>query len=283
MPGGVVTEHPWTLASATPYDEAMTRSSSPSPETLLTRAREICSRLTELSSAEIADVIDTECGGDVRLREYVIALVGPHGELGDLLHSRGGSTMDMAGALPRSGPGHLAQDVFGPYALQAELGAGGQGRVYLAQDTRLERQVALKVMPEGHRLSDHSRRRFHREALAASKLDHPGICTVFEVGEQDSVPFLAMQYIPGASLDRRIRHRESSDSEPGPGQLIHSREQLDEVLAFFESVADALHFAHEGGLVHRDIKPANIMVAEDGRGMVLDFGLGSKKSTRTLA
>jgi serine/threonine protein kinase len=144
------------------------------------------------------------------------------------------------------------------YRVTAKLGAGGMGEVYLAEDTKLGRQVALKVLPA--ELADDPGRlsRLQREARALAALDHPNIVTVFSVEEADGVHFLTMAYIEGDSLDALI---------PQDG---FSPERL---LELASSLADALRAAHEHGIVHRDLKPANIMIDKEGRLRVLDFGL----------
>jgi TolB-like protein/tetratricopeptide (TPR) repeat protein len=144
------------------------------------------------------------------------------------------------------------------YRITAALGAGGMGEVYRATDTRLGRDVALKVLPAGMAANPARIERFRREAKALAALDHPGIVTVFSVEEADGVHFLTMQLVEGRTLDRLI---------PDGGLPV---ERLFEIAA---GLADALDAAHGKGIVHRDLKPANVMLAGDGRVKVLDFGL----------
>ncbi len=144
------------------------------------------------------------------------------------------------------------------YRITAAIGAGGMGEVYRATDTRLGRDVALKVLP-AEMTSDPDRiERFQREARALAALDHPGIVTVYSVEHADDVHFLTMQLVEGQPLDRII---------PAGGL------PLSRLLVLATALADALAAAHERGIVHRDLKPANVMVAADGRVKVLDFGL----------
>ena len=144
------------------------------------------------------------------------------------------------------------------YRVLAELGVGGMGEVYRATDTKLGRDVALKVLPPAMAASADRLERFRREAKALAALDHPGIVTVFSVEEAASVHFLTMQLIDGQALDRAI---------PDGGLPIQR------VLDIAHALADALAAAHDKGIVHRDLKPANVMITTDGRVKVLDFGL----------
>ncbi|MCA9322354.1 MAG: serine/threonine protein kinase, partial [Planctomycetes bacterium] len=171
-------------------------------------------------------------------------------------------------------PPTLSPDLtrFGPYEILGELGRGGQGQVYRARDTRLARQVALKVLTGYSAHSESALLRFRREAESASRLDDPGICTVFETGVHQGTPFIAMQLVEGRSLAQRNQRHWSrgADSELATPS---GREELEDVLAMISQVARTIHRAHEAGLVHRDLKPGNIMLTDDDRAVVLDFGL----------
>src|SRR5690349_16138795 len=144
------------------------------------------------------------------------------------------------------------------YEIGARLGAGGMGEVYAARDTRLHRDVAIKVLAPEAIGDDDSRRRLIREARLAAQLNHPGICTVHDVGDDHGVAFIAMEQVRGRPLDRMLR-----PDGLAPGTVILLGAQI----------ADALAYAHAHGIIHRDLKSANVLVTDDGRVKVLDFGL----------
>jgi eukaryotic-like serine/threonine-protein kinase len=145
----------------------------------------------------------------------------------------------------------------GPFTIQAPLGAGGMGEVYLAEDTRLRRRVALKILPPDL-ADDAARKRLLREARAAATLEHPNICTVYEVGEADGRGFIAMQYLDGDTLANRLKKAPL---------------ELPAAISIGAQVANGLAEAHRSGIVHRDVKPHNVMLSAANHATVLDFGL----------
>src|SRR6266849_5818754 len=174
---------------------------------------------------------------------------------------------DSSEGIVPSGPEPNSDELVGQtvshYGILRKLGQGAMGVVYQAEDTRLGRSVALKFLSE--ELSDDPRalERFEREARAASALNHPNICTVYEVNEHEGVRFIVMEYVAGKSLDQLV----------GPEGL-----PVKDVLSYAVQIADALAKAHSVGIVHRDLKPSNIMVNQDGLVKLLDFGLAKVRA-----
>src|SRR5262249_29468160 len=154
----------------------------------------------------------------------------------------------------------------GPYEIMTPLGAGGMGEVYRARDTRLERSVAIKILPEQLSKDPTRKQRFEREAKTISSLNHPHICTLYDVGSQDGIDYLVMECVEGETLAKRL--------EKGPLPL-------EQVLKYGAQIADALDKAHRSGVVHRDLKPGNIMLTPTGA-KLLDFGL-AKQAAPVLA
>lgn len=210
----------------------------------------------ECQPAERTAYLAAACGSDAALFEEVQKLIAAHEQAGSFMESPAyeavaESLAGVAAQLP-------AGCQLGQYRILELIGRGGMGEVYLAQDTRLHRRVALKLLPARITRDEQRLKRFQQEAFAASALSHPNILTVYDIGEQDDSYFIATEYIEGETLRQLMKRVKVS---------------LEEAIEIAIQVAAALSTAHATGIIHRDIKPENIMARPDGYVKVLDFGL----------
>jgi serine/threonine protein kinase len=196
------------------------------------------------------------CAGDEGLRQEIESLIAAHQQASRFIET---PAADLAAdCLLEKQPRLTAGQTVGHYEIVALLGTGGMGEVYLAEDTKLARRVALKILPASGAQEADRVRRFQQEARAVSALNHPNIVTVFETGEAQGLSFIATEYVEGETLRPQIRRQELT---------------IPQALDIAIQVAGALASAHRAGLAHRDIKPENIMVRPDGYVKVVDFGL----------
>ena len=202
----------------------------------------------ERAPEERSVYLDQACT-DADLRREVESLIAAHEHAGTTLPG-----------LPAEGRNEMLKEgtKLGPYEIIERIGAGGMGVVYRARDERLERDVAIKVLPLGMFDNEAARKRFHKEALALAKVSHPNIAIVYDVGDRDGLHFIAMEFLEGQTLGRCI------SGKPLP---------VGTVLEWGMEIADALDAAHAKGVIHRDIKAANIFVTKSGHTKILDFGL----------
>jgi TolB-like protein/Tfp pilus assembly protein PilF len=209
-----------------------------------------------LKGTRRAAYLDSACGEDRNLRREVESLLAQESRADGFLETP--ALEAAARALAAGDSAALGGRVVGPYRIDALLGAGGMGEVYRAWDTRLRRAVALKFLGREFLSDAAAMERFEREARAASALSHPNICTVYDVGEMDGRPFIAMEYLEGQNLRARLG-----------GAALPRRDALE----YATQIAQGLAAAHQKSIVHRDLKPENLWVTPDGRIKILDFGL----------
>jgi serine/threonine-protein kinase len=218
----------------------------------------------ELSPEKRAAFLDEACVGDEELRKELDALLASDDGAQSFLEE---PALEVAAKALVDNKDSISGQIIGHYKIISRIGTGGMGEVYLAQDTKLDRRVAIKFLPESLVADEQARKRLVREAQAAAKLDHPNICSVYEVGEEDGRSFIVMQYVEGETLDVR-RKREPFD--------------VSESIALAAQVADALAEAHAHAIIHRDIKPSNIIITPRGQAKVLDFGLAKLSEPTAL-
>jgi eukaryotic-like serine/threonine-protein kinase len=210
----------------------------------------------EVEPAKRSEFISSACGGDQSLQEEVEALIASSGREWSLIDD---PVPEMATLiLPEQRPDLPVGESLGHYEILSLLGAGGMGQVYLAEDSRLGRKVALKLLPLEFTKNEPRLRRFQQEARAASALNHPGILTIHDIAEIEGRHLIATEFIDGETLRQRLKRAPLT---------------LPETLEIAIQIASAISAAHQAGIVHRDVKPENIMLRRDGYVKVLDFGL----------
>jgi serine/threonine protein kinase len=213
----------------------------------------------ELRPAERGPFLDRECASDPSLRKDLDDMLAVEDKLDpEFLEAPAAAHVELPSTTAAGNPILVSGTRLGPYEVQVLLGAGGMGEVYRARDTRLNRTVAIKVIPRALASDSFRKQRFEREARAISALQHPNICTLHDVGHQDGTHYLVMEYLEGETLAKR---------------LSKGRLSLDLTLRYGTEVADALDTAHRKNIVHRDLKPGNIFITAHGEAKVLDFGL----------
>jgi TolB-like protein len=222
------------------------------------KVKTVVQEALEMEPGERARFLAERCGEDDLLRSEAAALLRASENVGDFIEAPPavkGFAIEKTALLPAKLPPGSS---IGRYTVETLIGEGGMGEVYLASDPRLKRKVAVKVLPATLAADEERLRRFEQEAQAASALNHPNIITIFEIGESDSLNYIATEYIEGETLSDRMQRRPLD---------------LQDVLDVATQISSALQAAHKVGIVHRDIKPDNVMIRPDGLVKILDFGI----------
>jgi eukaryotic-like serine/threonine-protein kinase len=222
------------------------------------RVKEVFQAALDRPPSERPAFLRVVCGSDHDLQTEVTSLLDAHERAGSFAERPAVPDEDVSAAVGPTQRRLQPGDQLGRYEIAEWLGAGGMGEVYRARDTRLSRTVAIKILHPALHDDPELLQRFEREARTLATLSHPHICHVFDVGQQDGVDFLVMEYLDGQTLAELLDN----------GAL-----PVKDALAIATQIADAVEAAHEKGIVHRDLKPANIKVRADGTVKVLDFGL----------
>ncbi|MGI9055589.1 MAG: serine/threonine protein kinase, partial [Pyrinomonadaceae bacterium] len=219
---------------------------------------ELFDAVLEIPEARHEDFLSEKCNGDDDLKSEVLSLLKAQTSADEFLEN---SAMNlMAKEIARNDRTKIFSLVgkeFATYKIEKPIGAGGMGEVYLAHDDKLNRKVALKILPAEFAADAERIRRFKREARMISTLNHPYIVTIYDVGTTDGINFIATEFVEGETVR----------------DLINRGIDVKQTLAIISQTCEALHAAHQAGVIHRDIKPENIMLRSDGFVKVLDFGL----------
>lgn len=229
------------------------------------RIKEIVDEALEMLGNERSDFIERACDGDQELQKEVESLLGFDAdddflETPVLAAGANGESQDKSAGLLDPGTR------LGPYEIRTLIGAGGMGQVYKAVDSRLDRVVAIKTLPDRFAADESLRKRFEREARAISRLNHPHICTLHDIGHQDGIDYLVMEYIEGETLADVLKREPMA---------------LADALVCARQVAEGLELAHDAGIIHRDLKPSNVMLSASGV-KLLDFGLAKRSQADAL-
>lgn len=220
---------------------------------------ELVDAALDVPESEREALLDARVNGDQELKTAVLKLLGAHSDSSQFLDQSAMRVVAqaMADEKPRVPMRSRVGEMIGTYRIERLIGHGGMGEVYLAFDEKMRRNVALKILPSDGSADDERVRRFEMEARAISKLNHPNIVTIYDVGKANGVNYIATEYVEGKTLR----------------ELSGGKFKLRNVMANSIQICDALSAAHAAGIIHRDIKPENIMIRDDGYAKILDFGV----------
>ncbi len=228
--------------------------------------------VVELAPAERKRFLDQSCGTDERLCREVENLLASSENAESFLENP--AAAQVAGTILKHETRNLeAGKCFGHYEIVRQIGAGGMGEVYLANDQKLDRRIAVKILNETFAQNESNLRRFTQEAKAASALNHPNILVIHEIGESENTNYIVSEYVEGVTLREIINKERRHSADNQKSSQNEGVPTLPEVLEISIQIAGALSAAHAAGIVHRDIKPENIMMRSDGYVKILDFGL----------
>ncbi|MCA9130662.1 MAG: protein kinase [Planctomycetales bacterium] len=247
---------------------------APLPESSDNESHSFLGRLSTQEQLELTEILDNYLQQlEDGLRPSRTQILDGHPALADVLELYL-DKLDQLYRVSEVAPSRtdLRGKILGDFQLECEIGRGGMGIVFAAQNVRLNRKVAVKLLPMAALLDDKHVERFKNEARAAAVLEHPNIVPVYAIGEEGGIHFFAMRLIDGSSLDRRVAEHQAAGTKPPTVAALRQ----------FAAIADALHNAHEYGIVHRDIKPSNLLLDRNGKLWVADFGLARCQADRAI-